>query len=91
MYAFFLLFFTIRIHAALLLPEDLEIQNVFFPGKGKPIGKVRIVQGTAYMMHDTVLKGYLITENMPIYGYVPSQKQSCHFHRDKGQHHPDTS
>jgi hypothetical protein len=64
---FFLLFFTIRIHAALLLPEGLEIQNVFFPGKGKPIGKVRIVQGTAYMMHDTVLKGYLITENMPIY------------------------
>jgi hypothetical protein len=83
----FILFFAVSIHAASILPDGLQIQRDFFPGKGKSIGNVQIVQGTAYMMHDKILKGYRATENMPVYAkdtlFVMEQSRICIFLNDK--------
>ena len=62
-----LVFFSGSVYAALLLPEGSQVQSVFFPGVGKPIGKVQLIQGTAYFMHGAILKAYHAKENLPIY------------------------
>jgi len=53
--------------AELLLPDGLTIQKNFSPGIGKPVGKVRFVQGKVYIVHDKKNEGYLTSSNIPLY------------------------
>ena len=53
--------------AELLLPDGFTLQKKFSPGIGKPVGKVRFVQGKVYIVHDKMNEGFLTSYNIPLY------------------------
>ena len=50
-----------------LLPQGLVMKDKFVPGFGRSVGKVRVIQGEALVVHSNSLNGYSVTKNLPLY------------------------
>ena len=50
-----------------MLPDGLVIEDIYKPGSGSPVGKVRLVQGKVVIVHANRLRGYWAQKGLPLY------------------------
>jgi hypothetical protein len=53
--------------AATVLPQGLVMEEVYSPGRGRPVGIVQQVLGDVVIMHGNVLKGYKAERGIRLY------------------------
>ncbi|MCP4105548.1 MAG: FecR domain-containing protein [Desulfobacteraceae bacterium] len=70
-----------------LIPKGLVIEDIFEPGIGKSVGTVKIVQGTAVIIHSNVSRGYLAKKGLPLFKgdtFITSAKSRARFELEDG-------
>jgi hypothetical protein len=50
-----------------ILPEGLLMEETYQPGRGRSVGRIQRVQGTAVIIHSDVLKGYEASRGIRLY------------------------
>ena len=50
-----------------LIPENISIQEIYQPAFGTPIGKIKLIQGSAIIIHSDDTNGYIVKQNLPIF------------------------
>jgi hypothetical protein len=50
-----------------MLPDNAEIEEVFQPGIGKPVGKVQTIQGEAFILHEDASVYYRAQKDIPLF------------------------
>ena len=57
----------VSVPAATVLPQGLVMEEIYSPGRGRPVGIVQQVLGEVVIMHGDVLKGYRAKRGIRLY------------------------
>lgn len=60
-------FFKANAFSKSMISEGLVIEETFRTGFGESVGKIRLVQGKAVIIHSNIARGYLAEKDIPIF------------------------
>ncbi len=62
-----------------VIPDDLPLESTFWPGPGRSVGVVDVIQGKAVVQHENEKRGYLVSKGMNLYnGDTLYTSGDCH-------------